>query len=280
MVVLRGTFRVVDLSLVVSEELPSYWPTHLPFQHKTWCWFAELETPVGRAFGHLGPYTTRWLLMDEHTGTHFDAPRHFLPPPGSGLPNEHPLGAVTAEHVPLEQLMGPARVMDVRDLIGTTGPGTSPEIDAGPPSGLGRRDGGSWRRRCPAPAERLGFRYRPGIDGAGYVRDVIVTRTGQRLAGAQPGAGAVRGRAGCELRRYGCPQRRRGAGWPASPRGGAGCGAGLPRVPREPGGHPGRRCLLRLRAAQDQRGQRRPGTCLRPGGGWSRGAPDAAGTSS
>ena len=28
--------------------------------------------------------------MDEHTGTHVDAPAHFVPEPGSGLPNEGP----------------------------------------------------------------------------------------------------------------------------------------------------------------------------------------------
>lgn len=171
-----GTYRVVDLSLLLAEAYPGHWPTHLPFQHKTWSWFTELDTPVGGAYGHLGPYTTRWLLMDEHTATHFDAPRHFLPPPGSGLPQEHPLGAITAEQVPLSQLMGPARVMDVRDLVGTTGGGVSPEVT------LERLR--AWEAdRGPLRAGDVlllrsdwDLRYRPGPEGAAYCHDVIITR--------------------------------------------------------------------------------------------------------
>jgi kynurenine formamidase len=44
----------------------------------------------------------RSLTMDEHTGTHFDVPRHFLPD-----------SPIYTEHVPLETFVGPARVIDV-----------------------------------------------------------------------------------------------------------------------------------------------------------------------
>lgn len=45
---------------------------------------------------------SRWLI-GAHTGTHIDAPRHFVP---SGL---------TVERLPLETFVGPARVVDVAD---------------------------------------------------------------------------------------------------------------------------------------------------------------------
>src|SRR5215467_2160749 len=43
------------------------------------------------------------LTMGSHTGTHIDAPIHFLPG-GSG-----------AEEIPLENLVGPARVIEIKD---------------------------------------------------------------------------------------------------------------------------------------------------------------------
>ena len=43
------------------------------------------------------------LTMGSHTGTHIDAPIHFLP------------GGAGAEQVPLENLMGPARVIEIKD---------------------------------------------------------------------------------------------------------------------------------------------------------------------
>lgn len=43
------------------------------------------------------------LNMGAHTGTHIDAPIHFLP------------GGTGAEKVPLENLIGPARVIEIKD---------------------------------------------------------------------------------------------------------------------------------------------------------------------
>src|SRR5215469_3304395 len=43
------------------------------------------------------------LTMGSHTGTHIDAPIHFLP------------GGAGAEEVPLENLIGPARVIEIKD---------------------------------------------------------------------------------------------------------------------------------------------------------------------
>jgi arylformamidase len=43
------------------------------------------------------------IRMGSHTGTHIDAPIHFLP------------GGAGAEDVPLENLVGPARVIEIKD---------------------------------------------------------------------------------------------------------------------------------------------------------------------
>jgi len=47
--------------------------------------------------------TVSRLTMGSHTGTHIDAPIHFLP------------GGTGAEKVPLENLVGPARVIEIKD---------------------------------------------------------------------------------------------------------------------------------------------------------------------
>jgi len=114
---LEGTV-MVDLSLTVSEELPCTWPGHMLFQHKTFTWFAARHWEAAEVLDRLGSgYQTRWLLMDEHTATHFDAPSHFIPPPGSGLPDAAEVGATDTAEIPLERLTGPAAVLDVRDLV-------------------------------------------------------------------------------------------------------------------------------------------------------------------
>ncbi|MEW6635258.1 MAG: cyclase family protein [Actinomycetota bacterium] len=120
--------RVVDLSLTLSERLPGTWPGHMSFAHHNWNWFAEVEGPTGKTRS-AAPYQTNFIIIDEHCGTHFDAPTHFVPPPGSGLPIAGPLGDQSGDRVPVEELMGPAAVVDVRYLAGTGEPGISPSIE-------------------------------------------------------------------------------------------------------------------------------------------------------
>src|SRR5262249_23643611 len=76
----------------------------------------------------VGPYYTCWMTIHEHTGTHFDAPTHYIPPPRSGLPHASDWGAVYGDRIPVRQFQGPAAVVDVSDLRGTTGPNMSPRI--------------------------------------------------------------------------------------------------------------------------------------------------------
>jgi kynurenine formamidase len=170
--------QVIDLTLTLAEDLPCHWSTHQPFQHKVWTWFTTRQDAAAMVYNRGGaPYTTRWMAIDEHTGTHFDAPAHFVPPPGSGLPDAGPAGEITAERVPVEQLMGPAAVIDVTALNGTVGEGgVSPVI--GPDLVV------EWERRYGALAApdvvlfRTGWdeRYRPGPAGDTYLYDVVVTR--------------------------------------------------------------------------------------------------------
>ena len=166
--------RVVDLSLTVSERLPGTWPGHMTFAHHNWNWFAEVEGPVGKTRS-AAPYQTNFVVMDEHCGTHFDAPTHFVPPEGSGLPLAGRLGAESGDSVPLEDLMGPAVVVDVRHLMGRGEPGVSPFIE---PDHVEAWEGehGPFRQ-----GEVVLFRtgwdrlYVEGDEGEGYMHGPLVT---------------------------------------------------------------------------------------------------------
>ena len=125
---LLSASRIVDLSVTVSERLPGTWPGHMTFAHHNWNWFAEVNGPTGKTKS-AAPYQTNFFVIDEHCGTHFDAPTHFIPPPDSGLPHAGDLGAQTGDKVPLEDLMGPAVVVDVSYLSGQGKPGVSPFIE-------------------------------------------------------------------------------------------------------------------------------------------------------
>jgi isatin hydrolase len=168
--------QLVDLSLVVAEDRPCWWPAHMPYQQKTFNYFESRPDDVQPVLSRAGAYHTRVLYIDEHTGTHFDAPTHFIPPPGSELPNAGPMGEVWVEDVPLDQLMGPAAVIDVSALPDVE-PGMSPVID---PSLV--RDWESAHGEL-AAGEVVLFssgwdeRYKPMPDGSAYAEDVLVHRT-------------------------------------------------------------------------------------------------------
>jgi kynurenine formamidase len=127
-VIEAGPDKIVDLSVTYSEHLPSTWPEHMPFAHKNWSWFGEDELPTGACSCSLGPYVTHFIILDEHAGTHVDAPSHYYAPPGSELPNAEPVGEVSADRLDLSKLIGPAAVVDLRHLDGEAEPGASPAI--------------------------------------------------------------------------------------------------------------------------------------------------------
>jgi kynurenine formamidase len=112
---------VEDLSLVVARELPCVWPLGM----------TPLAVVPTATFADSGRHRDM-LVIDEHTGTQWDAPAHFVPPPDSGLPGAGPMGLVTGEKVPAWQFCGEACVIDVTADRDRAEPGESfligPEI--------------------------------------------------------------------------------------------------------------------------------------------------------
>lgn len=175
-----GGGRVVDLTLLLGEEYPCTWPGHMPYQQKTFNYFGVEGTDEAHLISPCGPYQTRWLLIDEHTGTHVDAPAHFIPRPGTGYIDEGTAGDVTADEIPLEQCMGQAVVVDVEHLFDTTdADGVSPYIEPelilafeAEHGELGSGDLVLFRSRWDAG------RYRVGTPGRSYAYDVVIRGRG------------------------------------------------------------------------------------------------------
>ncbi len=92
--VLRNA-RVVDLSHTLEEHMPHY-PTHSKFYHNLWS-----------SYWHGDRSVTYQLVMNEHAGTHVDAPAHFI---SDAKPQAH----VTIDQVPLARLMGRGVRLDCR----------------------------------------------------------------------------------------------------------------------------------------------------------------------
>lgn len=94
--------QVHDHSLLVAPDLPCVWPIGMT---------PHVVVPTR---DHLsGPYRRELIVIDEHTGTQWDAPAHFVPPPDSGLPGAGPMGLMTCDKVPAWQFCGEACVIDV-----------------------------------------------------------------------------------------------------------------------------------------------------------------------
>lgn len=100
---------VIDLSVALSSELPCWWPGLEPFS----------ATPT-LSLEQVNVFS-RNLHLEEHAGTHMDARCHV----GD---SQHRAYASPADDVPLDRLIGPARVLDVRHLRSER-PGVSPEVD-------------------------------------------------------------------------------------------------------------------------------------------------------
>jgi kynurenine formamidase len=90
-----GGYEWVDLSHTLEEGIPS-WPTHTRFGHTL---YEDYE--LGDVARHYG------LTISEHTGTHMDAPLHFIQsgPAHYGI-----------DEVPLERLAGRAATISATDL--------------------------------------------------------------------------------------------------------------------------------------------------------------------
>jgi len=124
-----GNYKIQDLTVTLGEALPCAWPTLMPFKKTNSNWYEKIEDSSGIVKDNRGgPFFSEWLVIDEHTGTHFDAPSHFIPMPDSGLLNAGPAGTVYGEDVSLSTMIGPAVVLDVSDLTGQGEPGCSPFV--------------------------------------------------------------------------------------------------------------------------------------------------------
>lgn len=84
--------RIIDLSMTIEEGMQTF--------AAPWHPYVEI-TQLGRH--GIENRETRKIVLGTHTGTHIDAPRHFIP------------GGGTVEAIPLEQLNGPATVVDLSD---------------------------------------------------------------------------------------------------------------------------------------------------------------------
>lgn len=89
--------RVVDLSQTFEEHMPHY-PTHSKFFHNLW-----------GSYWHGGRSLSYQLVMNEHNGTHVDAPAHFI---SDAKPHAH----ITIDGVPLTRLLGRGARLDCRRL--------------------------------------------------------------------------------------------------------------------------------------------------------------------
>jgi kynurenine formamidase len=89
--------RLIDLSQPLEEHMPHY-PTHSKFFHNLW-----------GSYRHGDRSLTYQLVMNEHNGTHVDAPAHFI---SDAEPESH----VTIENIPLTRLIGRGARLDCREL--------------------------------------------------------------------------------------------------------------------------------------------------------------------
>ena len=86
-----GTTEWIDVSVPIYGGMV-HWPDNPPI---------ELDAVMHLDRGDI--CTVSALKMGLHTGTHIDGPNHFIP------------GAAGTDSVPLENLIGPARVVEIKD---------------------------------------------------------------------------------------------------------------------------------------------------------------------
>jgi kynurenine formamidase len=90
-----GGYEWIDLSHTLEEDIPAY-PTHARFGMTL---YESYE--YGDAARHYG------LTLSEHTGTHMDAPLHFIPEGSAHY---------GTDEIPLDRLAGRAATIEATDL--------------------------------------------------------------------------------------------------------------------------------------------------------------------
>ena len=102
--------QLIDLSLLVAPNFPATWPDGFP----------EFQINHYRQIGPATPYNSDILTLDEHTGTQFDAPAHG---PVTGR-----MAEMTADKIPVWQMVGEACVINIENLLDTSSNGKGPLI--------------------------------------------------------------------------------------------------------------------------------------------------------
>jgi kynurenine formamidase len=178
--------ELVDLTLTLDEELPGSWPGTEPYRHEIENYYVPVAAD-GRHYPSAGPFYACWMTLHEHVATHFDAPAHFTPPPGSGIEGESEFGTVFGDVADVRSLHGPAAVVDA--LPDESRPGVSPAIT--------EADIRAWEAEHGALEAgeivllRTGWDryYRAGAEGLKYVHRPLVTKDAPGWPA--PDAGAI-----------------------------------------------------------------------------------------
>ncbi len=89
---LDNSYQRVDLTRKLRNSMP-VWPTHPPFRQEAIASFDKGDIACNHS-----------LSLSEHSGTHFDAPLHFVP------------GGRSIDAVPLERFFGRMLTIDVSDV--------------------------------------------------------------------------------------------------------------------------------------------------------------------
>lgn len=123
--------HVVDLSVGLAEDLPTAWPGRGVGNHR------QPYVTIRFGFNANTRFAFPMHMFDSNAGTHLVPPAYALPPAGfdnasyaaevrawlSEYEKKYgPRGtsSITADQVPIAQTCGPARVIDVRHLLGST----------------------------------------------------------------------------------------------------------------------------------------------------------------
>jgi L-fuculose-phosphate aldolase len=179
---LAGPMRVVDLTALLNERIQCY-PTDPPFAKS---WHVD--------FAEHGVYVSK-LQMGAHSGTHVDAPLHFL---GGGFPDvaEFSLQKLLGVTICLQRLKNPGEDLTVADLEGADIlPGdivlfhTGWDLRAGSPAFFE----GEWPGLQPALVEEL---IRRGVKAVGG--DIASADSPAAIAAGAP-AHKLAGRAGMPI---------------------------------------------------------------------------------
>ncbi len=156
--------KMVDLTVPLSPDHPTQWPGGNRLEIERINWYDDNM-----------PYFNRLLKMEEHTGTHVDAPAHFIPDPDLNFPHAGPAGKMTVDKIELKQLVAPCAVMDASDLVGKAEPAKSPEVSLERVKQWEDEHGDIRAGDCVLMSSGWSDRYyRPGDDAKAYAEHAVV----------------------------------------------------------------------------------------------------------